>query len=153
MAFRKVDNSGRVLNVAGDFLSSNVHTIDVVGIKDGVSINAGTFAKIDTGKQDIATASGEAFGVNVLGTTDYGKTNEDNASINNPELLTRGDAFVILDSSITTQPTYGDGADIGGDGKVNSVTSGAKGGIDGYFIGIAGETTINGELVACFRLL
>jgi len=153
MAFQKIDPSGRILNKAGDFLSSNVHTIDVVNVKDGVTIEAGLFAKLDTGEQDIAGASNEVFGINVLGTTRYGQTCEDDARINNPELLTRGDAFVILDASITTYPVYGDGADVGADGKVNAVTSGAKGGINGYFIGIAGESTENGELVACFRLL
>lgn len=153
MAFGKVDPSGRILNKAGDFLSSNVHTIDVIDIKDGVEIECGIFAKLDGGKQDIAGASNEVFGINVFGTTRYGQTCEDDARINNPELLTRGDAFVILDASITTQPNYGDGADIGADGKVNAVTSGAKGGINGYFIGIDGESTVNGELVACFRLL
>ncbi len=153
MAFQKVDPSGRILNKAGDFLSSNVHTIDVVDVKDGVTIECGIFAKLDTGEQDVAGASTDIFGVNVLGTTRYGQTCEDDARINNPELLTRGDAFVILDASITSYPVYGDGADIGADGKVNAVTSGAKGGINGYFIGIDGETTANGELVACFRLL
>lgn len=153
MAFNKLDPSGRILNSAGDFLSSNVHTIDVVKIKDSVDIQAGLFVKLDSGKQDIATSSSEAFGVNILGTTDYAKTQEEDPKVNNPELLTRGDVFVILDSSVTTQPNYGDGADIGGDGKVNSVTAGAKGGVNGYFTGIAGESTSNGELVACFRLL
>ena len=153
MAFQKVDPSGRVLNEAGDFLSSNVHTIDVVDVKDGVTIECGIFTKLDAGEQDVAGASTEVFGVNVLGTTRYGQACEDDARINNPELLTRGDAFVILDASITTYPSYGDGADIGTDGKVNAVTAGAKGGINGYFIGIDGESTANGELVACFRLL
>ncbi len=153
MAFQKVDPSGRILNKAGDFLSSNVHTIDVVDVKDGVTVEAGIFVKLDASEQDVAGASSEVFGVNILGTTRYGQTCEDDARINNPELLTRGDAFVILDASITTQPNYGDGADIGADGKVNSITAGAKGGINGYFVGIAGESTEAGELVACFRLL
>ena len=153
MAFQKIDPSGRVLNKAGDFLSSNVHTIDVVEVKDGATVEAGLFVKLDTSEQAIAGASADVFGVNVLGTTRYGQTCEDDARINNPELLTRGDAFVILDAGVTVQPDYGDGADVGADGKVDTVTAGAKGGISGYFIGIAGEPTEDGELVACFRLL